>query len=178
MTYFANKTSLFLQKFFLYDIVSEIKRPGLINDKSVLPPSILILRNLNSFLNYRANYVDEAKLVERTAMNNLNVVIVGSNDKPIKLHWDFQENESDKSLLMLSICSGAYGKEYLDKDSFFEFCNNFFGSAQKEDKYYKQLQFVISCGVTSCIDYLNLRLQNEWDLFLEPFYEDVSPAKA
>lgn len=110
-------------------------------------------------------------------MANVKVNIVGSESNPIKVYWDVKNKKSDEYLLLLSICSGAYGHEYLDKDSFIDLCNKFFRYGKNEERYNEQLRYVVSYGEEDCVDYLQSKLHIKWQLFLDfDFKEKIALA--
>ena len=69
---------------------------------------------------------------ERRKMTQANVKIVGTEDNPINIYWNVSNKKTDEYLLILSICSGAYGNEFLDKELFVYLCNKFFKYAKKK----------------------------------------------
>lgn len=105
-------------------------------------------------------------------MAKASVKIVGSEENPIKVYWDVKNRKTDEYLLLLSICSGAYGNEFCDIDSFIDLSNKFFRYAKKDEKYNKQFSYVLSYGQADCVDYLESTLINKWNVTIEYYREE------
>ena len=105
-------------------------------------------------------------------MSNIRVNVVGSSSDPIKVYWDVKNTKSDENLLLMSICSGAYGYEYIDKDTFVELCNKFFRYCKKDKKYNEQFKYVILNGKSECVSYLQSKLLNTWNVVIDCYEEE------
>ena len=109
-------------------------------------------------------------------MELASVKIVGTKDNPISIYWNVGNRKIDEYLLLLSICFGAYGDEYLDKDSFEDLCNKFFRYAKKNDDYNSQFQFVLFNGNEECSLFLRNLLFKRWNYVFEYKKENIALA--
>ena len=109
-------------------------------------------------------------------MEKASVKIVGTEDKPIHIYWNVNKRKTDEYLLLLSICSGAYAMEYLDKESFESFCNKFFRYAKKSSNYNEQFKFVLANGNEDCTLFLRNMLIRKWNVMLEYDNDNVAIA--
>ena len=109
-------------------------------------------------------------------MDKATVKIVGTEENPIHVYWNVDNKKIDEYLLLLSICSGAYGMEYLDKESFEDFCNKFFRYAKKSNIYDDQFKFVIFNGNEDCSEFLKDLLYKRWELLFENKKENIALA--
>ncbi len=106
-------------------------------------------------------------------MKETNITFVGTKDDPIKIYWDPSDKKTDEYLLILSICSGAYGDVFLDVESFKDLCARFFRYAKKDEKYNKQFQYVLNNAYDDCSNLLKDMLLKKWNLEFE-YNKDIS----
>lgn len=109
-------------------------------------------------------------------MNKASVKFVGTEENPIHIYWNVSNRKTDEYLLLLSICSGSYGIDYLDKDSFEKFCNSFFRYAKKNNDYDRQFRFVLSNGNKDCAHYLKSLLFKKWNIAFECDFDEIIDA--
>lgn len=124
----------------------------------------------------RAGSYEDQGMEERRTMTQANVKIVGTEDNPINVYWNVSNKKTDEYLLILSICSGAYGDEFLDKESFVYLCNKFFKYAKKKDIYYQQFEYVILNGNEECSLFLRDLIFKKWKFVFEYKGEKIALA--
>jgi hypothetical protein len=100
-------------------------------------------------------------------MEEIVIRIVGTDESPIKIYWDYKNRKIDGYLLIMSVVSGAYGKENHSFSTFKDMCIGFFKKTKYDETYKKQLIFVLENSSIECADYLNNMLRNKWNLNIQ-----------
>ena len=100
-------------------------------------------------------------------MDKIITKTVGSKEHPIQIYWEFEGKKIDHSLMVTSITSGCYGFEHFDYDTFTRHAKHFIRYARRDEKYYKQLKYILENSNPDCSDFLYNLIKSKWNIDIE-----------